>query len=49
MADGQWHHIAVTLDREQPSYGGKFYVDGVLIGGLISTYTSSLSTPARSG
>ena len=27
MADGDWHHIAVTVKRDSPT-GGKFYVDG---------------------
>jgi len=28
VADGNWHHVAVTLDRDQVN-GGVFYVDGV--------------------
>ena len=27
VADNQWHHIAVTIDRNNPA-GGNFYVDG---------------------
>jgi fimbrial isopeptide formation D2 family protein/uncharacterized repeat protein (TIGR01451 family) len=27
VADGQWHHVAVTVDRANPQ-GGVFYVDG---------------------
>lgn len=30
VADGQWHHIAVTVDRNDTS-GLKFYVDGNLV------------------
>jgi hypothetical protein len=30
VADGQWHHIAVTVDRMNP-IGGRFYVDGALV------------------
>lgn len=30
VADGQWHHVAVTVQRA--SMGGKFYVDGALVG-----------------
>lgn len=28
--DGQWHFVAVTVDRDDPN-GGKFYLDGALI------------------
>jgi hypothetical protein len=28
VADGQWHHVAVTVDRDQPD-GIHFYVDGL--------------------
>lgn len=28
LADGQWHHVAVTVDRDQ-SDGGQFYFDGL--------------------
>lgn len=30
-ADGNWHHVAVTVDRFRPS-GSRFYLDGVAIG-----------------
>jgi hypothetical protein len=30
VATGDWVHIAVTVDRDQPS-GGRFYVDGVIV------------------
>ena len=31
IADGQWHFIAVTIDRDNPT-GGRWYVDGVEVG-----------------
>ncbi|MCX6030340.1 MAG: DUF6073 family protein [Chloroflexi bacterium] len=36
VADGNWHQIAVTVDRGNPT-GGKFYVDGAQIGGFDPT------------
>lgn len=30
VADGQWHHVAVTVGRTSPT-GGRFYVDGVQV------------------
>ena len=30
VADGNWHHIAVTVNRTNP-IGGRFYVDGALV------------------
>ncbi|MEM7535318.1 MAG: LamG-like jellyroll fold domain-containing protein [Chloroflexota bacterium] len=30
VADGEWHFVAVTVDRDDPQ-GGKFYVDGVQV------------------
>jgi hypothetical protein len=30
IADGTWHHVAVTVDRDQPD-GIRFYKDGVLL------------------
>ena len=30
VADGNWHHIAVTVNRANP-IGGRFYVDGALV------------------
>lgn len=30
VADGQWHHIAVTVDRDDP-VGLRFYTDGALV------------------
>jgi uncharacterized repeat protein (TIGR01451 family) len=30
VADGQWHHVAVTVDRDQAA-GGKLYVDGNVV------------------
>ncbi|MBD2247725.1 LamG domain-containing protein [Nostoc sp. FACHB-888] len=32
IADGNWHHVAVTVDRDQPD-GGRWYLDGVEIVG----------------
>ncbi|MCP3977973.1 MAG: hypothetical protein GY716_01400 [bacterium] len=29
LPDGDWHHFAVTVDRDVPN-GGKWYIDGVL-------------------
>ena len=31
VADGNWHHIAVTVDRADPT-GGRFYMDGASVG-----------------
>lgn len=31
IADGNWHHVAVTVDRNQPD-GGRWYFDGVEVG-----------------
>lgn len=31
VADGAWHHVAVTVDRDNPT-GMVFYVDGVSVG-----------------
>ncbi|MCO6439474.1 MAG: hypothetical protein J5J06_20485 [Phycisphaerae bacterium] len=30
VADGQWHHVAVTVDRDQPN-GGTLYIDGTAV------------------
>ncbi len=30
IADGQWHHVAITLERTNPA-GLKFYVDGIVV------------------
>ena len=40
VADGTWHHIAVTVYQFSPT-GGKFYVDGAQVGAIQS------DTPAR--
>ncbi|WP_375513714.1 LamG domain-containing protein [uncultured Nostoc sp.] len=32
IADGNWHHVAVTVDRDQPD-GGRWYIDGVEVVG----------------
>lgn len=32
IADGNWHHVAVTVDRDDPQ-GGLFYIDGQLVPG----------------
>ncbi|MCY1022715.1 LamG domain-containing protein [Pyxidicoccus sp. MSG2] len=31
VSDGRWHHVAVTVDRDNAS-GGRFWLDGVLVG-----------------
>lgn len=31
LADGLWHHVAVSVDRDQAA-GGKFYIDGLQAG-----------------
>ncbi|MEM7248812.1 MAG: LamG domain-containing protein [Acidobacteriota bacterium] len=31
LADGQWHFVAVTVDRDLAGVGGQLFVDGVLI------------------
>ncbi|MCG8455780.1 MAG: LamG domain-containing protein [Holophagales bacterium] len=36
VADGEWHHVAVTVDRDHPS-GLVFYVDGVQVGSFDPT------------
>ena len=30
VADGHWHHVAVTVDRDNPN-GGVLYVDGAAV------------------
>jgi hypothetical protein len=35
VADGQWHHVAVTVSRANPA-GGLFYVDGSLVTGTFN-------------
>lgn len=32
IADGNWHHVAVTVDRDDPQ-GGLFYIDGQVVPG----------------
>ncbi|BBD66269.1 thrombospondin N-terminal-like domain protein [Nostoc commune NIES-4072] len=32
ISDGNWHHVAVTVDRDQPD-GGRWYLDGVEVVG----------------
>ena len=47
-----WHHIAVTVDRDHPIDGGKFYVDGNEVDQFDPTnYTGSLTnaSPLRMG
>ena len=47
VADGTWHHVAVTLDRDQPT-GGVFYVDGVPVSTFNPTSRMrSLSNPLQ--
>ncbi|MGF1522134.1 MAG: Calx-beta domain-containing protein [Leptolyngbyaceae cyanobacterium] len=36
IADQQWHHLTISVDRDTPN-GGVFYVDGVAIGGFDPT------------
>jgi hypothetical protein len=31
VADGEWHFLAVTIDRDEPD-GGRWYVDGIEVG-----------------
>jgi hypothetical protein len=46
VADGQWHHVAVTVDRDQTN-GGKLYVDGNVVLTFDPTgVPGSLSSPA---
>jgi hypothetical protein len=47
VADGNWHHIAVTVDRDNPS-GWRFYVDGSLVGpiGHTMAFQGSLTNTA---
>jgi hypothetical protein len=43
-ADGGWHLVAVTVDRDDPS-GGKFYIDGIEVNTFNPTFRSgSLDT-----
>ncbi len=35
IADGKWHHVAVTVDRDDPQ-GGVFYVDGSPLAGTFN-------------
>lgn len=45
VADGQWHRIAITVDRDQPT-GGRIYVDGVQRSTFNPTaYQGSLTNP----
>jgi formylglycine-generating enzyme required for sulfatase activity len=51
VADGGWHHIAVTVDRDNP-IGGKFYVDGASAGDFNPTYQYGMlsnTSPLRMG
>ncbi|MCX6030337.1 MAG: SUMF1/EgtB/PvdO family nonheme iron enzyme [Chloroflexi bacterium] len=53
VADGQWHQVAVSVDRNDPA-GGKFYIDGVhiLVDDFDPTYQSGSLTntsPLRMG
>jgi len=45
VANGQWHHIAVTVDRSSPT-GGRFYVDGLLVSTFDPTLRSGSLTNA---
>ena len=47
VADGNWHHIAVTVDRDNPS-GWLYYVDGVAVGTPVNptAYQGSLTNTA---
>jgi hypothetical protein len=31
VADGQWHHVAAVVDRNDTTSGVRLYVDGVLV------------------
>ena len=42
LRDGQWHHIAVTVDRNSAT-GGNAYVDGALTGTFNPTGTQRRS------
>ncbi|NJO17176.1 MAG: hypothetical protein HC877_15960 [Thioploca sp.] len=51
VADGQWHHLAITVDRDNKS-GGIFYVDGVQVGTFDPTFRNKSLTnsyPLRLG
>lgn len=39
LTPGQWHHVALALDRDQPD-GGRIYVDGAAV-----TITTNVSQP----
>ena len=45
VADEQWHHVAVTVDRDS-STGGKFYVDGASAGDFNPMYHSGMLSNA---
>jgi hypothetical protein len=38
LADGNWHHLAVTVDRNNATGGGKFYHNGQLVPGSNGTF-----------
>lgn len=47
MADGQWHHVAVTVERQSPR-GVRFYLDGREAGrpGNATLRSGSLDNPS---
>ncbi|MEM9006146.1 MAG: Calx-beta domain-containing protein, partial [Cyanobacteria bacterium P01_F01_bin.86] len=46
IADGQWHHITVTVDRDD-TQGGDFYIDGVQDGSFDPTTASGSLSNSR--
>lgn len=46
VANGQWRHIAVTVDRNSPT-GGRFYVDGALVSTFDPTVRAGSLTNAN--
>ncbi|MEM9290282.1 MAG: LamG-like jellyroll fold domain-containing protein [Acidobacteriota bacterium] len=46
VADGQWHHVTVTVDRDNPE-GIRWYLDGQLVGKAFdpTPRSGSLNTP----
>jgi hypothetical protein len=47
IADGHWHHFAITVDRDHPN-GIRFYVDGAQVGSTFNptAFPGSLSNAA---
>ena len=47
VADGNWYHVAVTVDRDSLSPVGKFYVDGNhILAGHFSPLPGPLTNPS---